>query len=108
MERTVAIRSASCSEAWHAPRQLDRSATLGGCFPYSILLTLDGSQPFVTASCVLDRPASLRMSLKRTPRATRAWSAVVDTDLRGVSERTLRTEWRGTTLGREPFDSVPL
>src|SRR5271165_1042811 len=74
---TAAMRSGSSASARQCSHQTLRSSSDGVCLPCSILLTLEDGQPVSCARSVPDRPASLRMSRRRTPKDARAWSADV-------------------------------
>src|SRR5713226_10156635 len=90
----AAMRSVISPWAWQRVHQVRRSLSDGCCLPFSSLETLVKCQPVRAASWRPDRPASLRISRSRPPRASRACSsclgkarAGLDDGVAGVRDR---------------------
>src|SRR5262249_15477649 len=75
-----ATRSGIWSFASQCPHQLRMSGTEGACRAFSILLTFEQCQPANSARCRRVNPASVRISLSRTPRACLASCAADDAE----------------------------
>src|SRR5258708_8594497 len=73
MLRTVAMRSEIWSGALQVLHQIRMSSSDGLRAPFSSLLTLVKCQPVKTARARPVRFASLRISRRRAPSASRAW-----------------------------------
>src|SRR5215207_667039 len=83
MLRTVASRSANSSSELQQRHHTRRSVSEGARLPYSSRDTLEECHPAIAAKATPDKPASLRTSLRRLPRASWARRAGVDIETIG-------------------------